>query len=93
VTEVVKKLSHVAKVSSCGLHGGEDMGTQRRRLEGVVDVVVASPSRLLQHYDKQHVFFSQVSITLTHCSLIFASDLTLTCPLLTPLMTGDSCGD
>jgi len=61
VVEVTKALSHVVKLSSCGLHGGEDFGVQRRRLGGMVDIVVASPGRLLQHYEKGHVFFSQVT--------------------------------
>lgn len=61
VLEVIKSLSHVIKLSSCGLHGGEDFGVQRRRLGGMVDLVVASPGRLLQHYEKGHVFFSQVA--------------------------------
>ena len=60
VLEVTKALGHVAKVASCGLHGGEDFGAQRRRLQGTVDIVVASPGRLLQHYERGHVFFSQV---------------------------------
>jgi superfamily II DNA/RNA helicase len=60
VLGVTKQLSHQVKLSSCGLHGGEDWGVQRRRLDGTVDVVVASPGRLLQHYEKGHVFFSQV---------------------------------
>lgn len=59
--EVTKALSHVVKVSSCGLHGGDDFGVQRRKLSGLVDIVVASPGRLLQHYEKGHVFFSQVT--------------------------------
>jgi superfamily II DNA/RNA helicase len=61
VLEVTKQLSHVVKLSSCGLHGGEDFGIQRRRLQGMVDIVGASPGRLLQHYEKGHVFFSQVT--------------------------------
>lgn len=60
VLEVIKALGHVAKVASCGLHGGDDFGAQRRRLQGTVDIVVASPGRLLQHYERGHVFFSQV---------------------------------
>lgn len=60
VLEVVKALGHTAKVASCGLHGGDDFGAQRRRLQGTVDIVVASPGRLLQHYERGHVFFSQV---------------------------------
>lgn len=61
VLETTKGLSHVIKVSSCGLHGGEDWGAQRRKLQGEIDIVVASPGRLLQHYEKGHLFFSQVS--------------------------------
>jgi hypothetical protein len=60
VLEVTKQIAHHAKVSSCGLHGGEDFGIQRRKLGGAVDIVVSSPGRLLQHYQKEHVFFSQV---------------------------------
>lgn len=57
---MTKKIGHTAKISSCALHGGEDFGMQKRRLQSVVDIIVCSPGRLLQHYEKEHVFLSQV---------------------------------
>lgn len=53
-------MGHHAKVASCAVVGGEGHGKQRLRLEQPVDVVVATPGRLLEHWKKQHVYLSEV---------------------------------
>jgi len=60
VLSTVKALSHTSKVSSCAVLGGEQYGLQKRSLNRVVDVVVASPGRLMQHKEQGNVFFSHV---------------------------------
>ncbi len=50
----------MAKISSCLVMGGEDMGRQKRSLSGIVDIVVASPGRLLKHRNAGNVFLSNV---------------------------------
>ncbi len=60
VLDVTKSLGHVAKVSSCLVMGGEDMGRQKRSLGGIVDIVVASPGRLLKHRNAGNVYLSSV---------------------------------
>jgi superfamily II DNA/RNA helicase len=49
ITSVVKQLSHSIKLSSQALVGSEDYGKQRKALNRPIDIVVATPSRLLQH--------------------------------------------
>lgn len=61
VLSCVKKLSHHIKLSSGSLLGGEDAGPQKRMLQGQVDLLVASPGRLLQHKDQGHVFLGHVT--------------------------------
>ena len=61
VLSICKHLAHFAKFSSCIVVGGDDYGKQRRSLGGAVDVVVASPGRLLKHREMDHFYMSQVS--------------------------------
>jgi len=60
ILSVVKSLSHHAKVSSLGIIGGEDYGKQRKLLEKTIDIVVASPGRLVKHRDASNVFLGSV---------------------------------
>mmetsp|Transcript_8362 Transcript_8362/g.12387 ORF Transcript_8362/g.12387 Transcript_8362/m.12387 type:complete len:604 (+) Transcript_8362:55-1866(+) len=63
ILAVLKQLSHHCKISSVGIIGGEDYGKQRKMLEKPIDVVVASPGRLVRHRDAGHVYMSSVR----HC--------------------------
>lgn len=60
ITSVVKSLSHSIKLSSCSITGGEDYGKQRKALNRPVDVVVATPGRLIKHWKEQNVLFSNL---------------------------------
>jgi superfamily II DNA/RNA helicase len=60
ITSVVKSLSHSIKLSSCSITGGEDYGKQRKALNRSVDVVVATPGRLIKHWKEQNVLFSNL---------------------------------
>lgn len=61
ITHVMKSLSHSIKVSSQALVGGQDKGSQRKAVSGrPVDVVVATPGRLLQHWKDGTVFLGSV---------------------------------
>jgi len=60
VLVVVKCLSHYSKISSCAVLGGEQYGLQKRKLDRLVDIVVASPGRLVQHKEQGNLFLSQV---------------------------------
>lgn len=60
ITAVVKQLSHRIKLSSCSITGGEDYGKQRKALNRPVDIVVATPGRLIKHWKDQNVYLSSV---------------------------------
>jgi superfamily II DNA/RNA helicase len=60
VLSVIKDFSHHLKLSSCGVLGGEDFAKQKKRLQGINDIVVASPGRLRQHKEKGNVYLSRV---------------------------------
>ena len=60
VLSTVKSLSHFAKISSCAVLGGEQYALQKKNLDRLVDIVVASPGRLAQHKEQGNVHLSQV---------------------------------
>jgi superfamily II DNA/RNA helicase len=61
VLGVAKQIAHHAKFRSCMVVGGDDYGKQRRQLEGVMDLVVASPGRLLKHLELGHFHLSRTT--------------------------------
>eukprot|EP00640_Fibrocapsa_japonica_P000081 CAMPEP_0113953596 /NCGR_PEP_ID=MMETSP1339-20121228/91051_1 /TAXON_ID=94617 /ORGANISM="Fibrocapsa japonica" /LENGTH=547 /DNA_ID=CAMNT_0000962335 /DNA_START=72 /DNA_END=1715 /DNA_ORIENTATION=+ /assembly_acc=CAM_ASM_000762 len=61
VLAVTKQIGRYAKVSCCSVVGGEDYGKQARALAGTVDLVVATPGRLLMHRNKGGVYLSKVT--------------------------------
>jgi superfamily II DNA/RNA helicase len=60
ITAVIKQLSHSIKLSSTAITGGEDYGKQRKALDRPVDIVVATPGRLIKHWKDQNVYLSSV---------------------------------
>lgn len=63
ILSVIKQVSHRCKLSSVGIIGGEDYGKQRKALDRPIDILVASPGRLLKHRDAGHVYLGRVR----HC--------------------------
>lgn len=61
ILAAIKSLSHFSKISSCAVLGGEQYALQKKQLDRLVDVVVASPGRLMQHKEQGNVYFSQVT--------------------------------
>lgn len=60
IFSVIKSLSHSCKLSSALIVGGEDYGIQRRSLDRVLDIVVATPGRLVKHRVDKNVFLGSV---------------------------------
>ena len=61
ITATVKQLCHVLKLSACALYKGkENYSQQTTQLNRPVDIVVATPARLLQHVQDKHVYLSRV---------------------------------
>ena len=60
VRDVARSLCRPLKISVAAVHGGVPEGSQKRMLEQPVDLLVATPGRLLQHLDKNHVYFGDV---------------------------------
>jgi superfamily II DNA/RNA helicase len=61
VLQSIKTISHHCKMSSCAVLGGEPYGLQKKNLDRLVDIVVASPGRLMQHKEQGNVYLSHVS--------------------------------
>ena len=60
IASVTKQLCHHIKLSSQVLVGGEDYGKQRKRLDRPIDILVATPGRLLKHWKAGHVHLGDV---------------------------------
>jgi len=60
ILSVVKLISHHCKISSELIIGGDDYGKQKRRLDKSLDVLVATPGRLVKHRDAAQVFLGSV---------------------------------
>lgn len=59
ITGVLKTVSHSFKVSSQALVGGKEKGKQAKSLSREVDIVVATPGRLLQHWKDENIFLGE----------------------------------
>lgn len=60
VLKVAKKLCHVVKLKAVVFSGGSTVSKQREQFESVIDLLIATPGRLLQHYDRKRIFFSKL---------------------------------
>lgn len=60
VLKVAKKLCHVVKLRAVSFSGGSTVSKQRQQFESVIDLMIATPGRLLQHYDRKRIFFSKL---------------------------------
>jgi len=60
ISSVIKSLSHTIKLSSAIVVGGEDYGGQKKKLDKPVDIVVATPGRLVKHRHDGNVFLGSV---------------------------------
>eukprot|EP01031_Cornospumella_fuschlensis_P031131 gene31131-37625_t len=56
----IKSVGHYSKVSSAAVFGGEQYAIQKKNLDRLVDIVVASPGRLLQHHQQHNVYLSNI---------------------------------
>ncbi len=63
IEQQIQGFAYYLSISSVSIYGGNDSGiwdSQRRALESGVDVVVATPGRLMQHLNLKYVDFSHV---------------------------------
>jgi superfamily II DNA/RNA helicase len=77
IASVLKVLSHRCKFSSTAVTGGEDFGAQRKKLMKPIDVVVATPGRLLKHWNAQNLFLSNLQhVVLDECDTMMEQGFT-----------------
>ncbi|KXZ44227.1 hypothetical protein GPECTOR_71g588 [Gonium pectorale] len=60
ITGVAKRLCHTAKFRAACLNAYRSMADQSRFLAGPVDVLVATPTRFLQHVKEGNVFYRDI---------------------------------
>jgi superfamily II DNA/RNA helicase len=61
VLKIAKKIGHTVKLRAVSLSGGNTVSQQRQVWESTIDILIATPGRLLQHYDRKRLFFSKLS--------------------------------
>ncbi len=62
VSESFDKYSKYSKLSQALLIGGTSMDEQTKKLERGVDVLIATPGRLMDHFERGRILLSQVNI-------------------------------
>ena len=62
VSESFEKYSKYSKLSHALLIGGTSMDEQTKKLDRGVDVLIATPGRLLDHFERGRLMLSQVNI-------------------------------
>jgi ATP-dependent RNA helicase RhlE len=62
VTEQAQQLSAHTKLSVAAIYGGAAMGAQENALRRGVDVVIATPGRLLDHAERRTISFASIQV-------------------------------
>jgi ATP-dependent RNA helicase RhlE len=62
VEESVKKYARHAPVSVVSVYGGVPLDPQEKKLRAGVDIVVATPGRLIDHLERQNVVFDDLEV-------------------------------
>jgi superfamily II DNA/RNA helicase len=71
---VAKKLSHVSQFSACGATGGGGKGRQTDLLHHGVDVVIGTPTRIVELAAKKELYYGDVRhVVIDECDTIMSS--------------------
>jgi ATP-dependent RNA helicase RhlE len=62
VEESVKKYAFHAPISVVSVYGGVPLDPQEKKLRAGVDIVVATPGRLIDHLERQNVVFDDLEV-------------------------------
>jgi len=62
VVESVQKYARHAELDAATVYGGVPIEPQQKRLRAGVDIVVATPGRLLDHLERQNVVFDDLEV-------------------------------
>src|SRR4029434_487496 len=62
IEDEIHGLSYHTSVTSAAIYGGVEMGTQERALRAGVDIIVATPGRLMDHMRQQNADLSGIEL-------------------------------
>ena len=62
IEDEIHGVSYHTKVTSAAVYGGVDMGMQERALKAGVDIIVATPGRLMDHMRQQNADLSAIEL-------------------------------
>ena len=60
ILSVLKSVGHICKISSDMIVGGDGYGKQKKKMDRPVDILVATPGRLVKHRDAGDIFLGSV---------------------------------
>lgn len=60
LTQEAKKLTAYKDVNILAIYGGQDVSKQKRKLKRGVELIIATPGRLLDHLEKERADLSQI---------------------------------
>jgi ATP-dependent RNA helicase DeaD len=60
IAEEAKKLSEVKELNILAAYGGKDIGSQLKKLQGNIHLIIATPGRLLDHLERKTVDLSKL---------------------------------
>ncbi|OFW22005.1 MAG: hypothetical protein A3H97_02755 [Acidobacteria bacterium RIFCSPLOWO2_02_FULL_65_29] len=62
IEDEIHGLSYHTTITSAAVYGGVEMGPQERALKAGVDIIVATPGRLMDHMRQQHADLASIEI-------------------------------
>lgn len=60
ITEEAMKLKEAKDINILAAYGGKDIGSQINKLKGSIQLIIATPGRLLDHLDRQTIDLSRI---------------------------------
>ncbi len=61
ITEEAKKLAEGSDVKILAVYGGQDIGSQLKKLNKNIDIIIATPGRLIDHMSRENIDLSHLS--------------------------------
>ncbi|HAX73110.1 MAG TPA: ATP-dependent helicase [Firmicutes bacterium] len=60
ITEEANKLAQAKNINVLSLYGGKDVGAQLNKLKGNIQIVIATPGRLIDHLERKSISFDKL---------------------------------
>lgn len=62
ITDIAEKLGKVKKINILSLYGGKNIGSQLKKLKGNINMIIATPGRLIDHLRRKTVDLKSLKV-------------------------------